>query len=259
MRRAPRTAAHGADRRSYDWRDDGHRHRSQSVHVRPSYKALEGLPIAEQRKAAAQSRAATENPCREASHARLRSSPSFASSSPAAGDQSSSRWATRRITTGFGQERCGDRDAHGCTPDEVAYDYIIEENQYCTSGGELRSRVTTSRSAKCSTTRPACSAERRRRALHLDRGIQVCPVSCWRIGGRDRRRGPLLPLEHLIKRPNQRNRRLLRSVGSWSADAGPARRREHHRFRPSAACTSRSSCTAMPARRPAFRATGRWI
>jgi hypothetical protein len=36
----------------------------------------------------------------------------------------------------------------GRTPDEVAYDYIIEENQY----------LYFPRSAKCSTTQPACLA-----------------------------------------------------------------------------------------------------
>jgi hypothetical protein len=89
------------------------------------------------------------------------------------------------------------------TPDEIAYDYIVEQNQYLFfPGGELRRGRP--RADPPNAQRPGLPArpERRRRALHLDSGFRPaefhagalgsataaadrgCPLSIWSSGKR---------------------------------------------------------------------------
>ena len=227
--------------------------------VRPSYKALENLPDRGAAQAVARSRAAAEDSRRKAFRRRGReSSPSSVSSSPAAGT-SSSPWTTHRITNRI-RKRALPRSlrAPRHTPDEVAYDYIIEREPVSVlSGGELRDGRP--RADPRDAQRPGLPArlERRRRALHLDRGFRPAEFHAGALGSRPPPRAAVAPRAS-GQAANQRNRRLLRSVGSRPARAGLARRREPHRLRPSA--TAQAGARARHAgRRPAFRATGRGI
>jgi N-acyl-D-aspartate/D-glutamate deacylase len=91
-------------------------------------------------------------------------------------------------------------DPSGRTPDEVAYDYIIEENQYLyfpvvnyVEGDHEPIREMLSD--------PACLLGLSDGGAHctsiVDSGLPSFMLAHW---GRDRRRGPRLPLEHLVKR-----------------------------------------------------------
>ena len=98
--------------------------------VRPSYKQLESLPIEEQR------RRLRDPEMRRKSWPTRRPKPkspslrSSARSSPSASTSSSS-WAIRR-TTSPARKRASprSRSAKAAAPDEVAYDYMLEDGQY---------------------------------------------------------------------------------------------------------------------------------
>jgi N-acyl-D-amino-acid deacylase len=88
----------------------------------------------------------------------------------------------------------------GRTPDEVAYDYIIEENQYLFfpvvnyAAGDhepIREMLAD----------PACLLGLSDGGAHcasiVDSGLPSFMLAHW---GRDRHRGPKLPIEHLVKR-----------------------------------------------------------
>jgi N-acyl-D-aspartate/D-glutamate deacylase len=88
----------------------------------------------------------------------------------------------------------------GRTPDEVAYDYIIEENQYLyfpvvnyVPGDHEPIREMLSD--------PACLLGLSDGGAHctsiVDSGLPSFMLAHW---GRDRHRGPRLPVEHLVKR-----------------------------------------------------------
>src|SRR5271163_4172632 len=88
----------------------------------------------------------------------------------------------------------------GRTPDEVAYDYIIEENQYLyfpvvnyVAGDHEPIREMLDD--------PACLLGLSDGGAHctsiVDSGLPSFMLVHW---GRDRRRGPRLPVEHLVKR-----------------------------------------------------------
>ena len=129
-RRGP--AAHRADRGPADRRDDGHRHRAQSVH---GAAELQGARTPADRGAAhagcAIRETAAADPRREAvARPRSRSSRSSASSSPAASTSSSS-WATRR-TTSRARRRASprSRNARAARPTRSPTTTSSRTNQY---------------------------------------------------------------------------------------------------------------------------------
>src|SRR3984893_479114 len=168
--------------------------------VRPTYKALEGLPIEEQRRR-------LRDP--ELRRKILAEKPSDAEVAKLAQFRQlvTSRW-DKFFTMGDPPDYEPDSEKSvaaiatrtGRTPDEVAYDYIIEENQYlyfpvvnCGVGAQEPIREMLND--------PACLLGLSDGGAHctsiVDSGLPSFMLAHW---GRDRRRGPRLPLEHLVKR-----------------------------------------------------------
>src|SRR5229473_935459 len=168
--------------------------------VRPSYKVLESLPIAEQRKR-------LRDP--ELRRKILAEKPSDAEVAKLAQFRQlvTSRW-DKFFTMGDPPDYEPDSDKSvaaiatrtGRTPDEVAYDYIVEENQYLyfpvvnyVAGDHEPIREMLND--------PACLLGLSDGGAHctsiVDSGLPSFMLAHW---GRDRRRGPRLPLEHLVKR-----------------------------------------------------------
>jgi N-acyl-D-aspartate/D-glutamate deacylase len=168
--------------------------------VRPTYKALEHLPIEEQRKRLLdpelRRKILAESPS-EAAVAKLSQFRQLVTS----------RWDkffTMDDPPDFepGPEKSvaaiAARTNH--TPDEIAYDYIVEQNQYLffpvvnyvTGDHEPIHRMLND---------PACLLGLSDGGAHctsiVDSGLPSFMLQHW---GRDRHRGPKLPLEHLVKR-----------------------------------------------------------
>ena len=198
--------------------------------VRLSYKALESLPIAEQRKRLRDPELRRKILAEKPSDAEVAKLSQFR-------QLVTSRW-DKFFTMGDPPDYEPDSEKSvaaiatrtGRTPDEVAYDYIIEENQYLffpvvnyvTGDHEpIREMLND----------PACLLGLSDGGAHctsiVDSGLPSFMLAHW---GRDRRRGPTAAPRASGQAANERNRRLLRSVGSRSAGAGLARRREHHRL-----------------------------
>ena len=91
-------------------------------------------------------------------------------------------------------------DRTGRTPDEVAYDYIVEENQYLYFP-VVNYVVGDHEPIREMLNDPACLLGLSDGGAHctsiVDSGLPSFMLAHW---GRDRRRGPRLPLEHLVKR-----------------------------------------------------------
>ena len=109
----------------------------------------------------------------------------------------------------------------GRTPDEVAYDYIIEESQYCLPGGQLRDGRSSAdpRNAR----RPlAARPERRRRALHLDRGFRPAEFHARAWGARSPP-APTAALEHLSSGKPARppTSSVCPTAAGWCRACGP--------------------------------------
>src|SRR5262249_10356366 len=168
--------------------------------VRPSYKALEALPIAEQRRR-------LRDP--ELRRKILAERPSAAAVAKLAQFRQliTERW-DKIFTMGDPPDYEPDPEKSvamiatrtGRTPDEVAYDYIIEEKQYLyfpvvnyVMGDHepIRERLND----------PACVLGLSDGGAHctsiVDSGTPSFMLTHW---ARDRHRGPRLPLEHLVKR-----------------------------------------------------------
>src|SRR6516165_12210036 len=168
--------------------------------VRPSYKALERLPIAEQRKRLRDPDLRRKILAEKPSDAEVAKLAQFR-------QLITKRW-DKFFAMGDPPDYEPDADMSvaaiatrtGRTPDEVAYDYIIEENQYLyfpvvnyVSGDHEPIREMLSDSA--------CLLGLSDGGAHctsiVDSGLPSFMLTHW---GRDRRRGPKLPLEHLVKR-----------------------------------------------------------
>jgi N-acyl-D-amino-acid deacylase len=168
--------------------------------VRPSYKALENLPIAEQHRR-------LRDP--ELRRKILAEKPSDAEVAKLAQFR---QLITRRWDKFFTMADPPDYEPSpdmsvaaiaartGRTPDEVAYDYIIEENQYLffpvvnyVAGDHEPIREMLGD--------PACLLGLSDGGAHctsiVDSGLPSFMLAHW---GRDRHRGPRLPVEHLVKR-----------------------------------------------------------
>ena len=255
-----RPVAHRADRRPADRRDDGHRHRAQSVHGAAELQGARKPADRRAAQAAARSRTAAENPRREA--VRRRSGEARAvppGSSPAAGTSSSS-WAIRRITSRR-RKRVLPRSPPrtGRPPDEVAYDYITEaEGQYLYFP-VVNYVVGDHEPIREMLNDPACLLGLSDGGAHctsiVDAGVPTFMLTHW---GRDRQPRAAAAARTSGQAANQRDRRFLRPVRSRPAGAGPARRRQPHRFRPPAGAEARTRARHA-GRRPAFRAARRWL
>jgi N-acyl-D-amino-acid deacylase len=168
--------------------------------VRPSYKALESLPIEEQR-------ARLRDP--EMRRRILAEKPSDAEVAKLAQFR---QYITRRFDKFFtmgnppdyepGPEKSVAAIAQrtGRTPDEVAYDYMVEENQYLYFP-VVNYTVGDHEPIREMLNDPACLLGLSDGGAHctsiVDAGTPSFMLAHW---GRDRARGPKLPLEMLVKR-----------------------------------------------------------
>ena len=110
-RRGP--AAHRADRRPADRRDDGHRHRAQSVHGAAELQGARKPAHRGAAQAAARSRDAAENPRREAVRRRDRQARAVPPARHQALGQVLHHGQSAGLRAGPGKERRRDRGAHG--------------------------------------------------------------------------------------------------------------------------------------------------
>ena len=110
-RRGP--AAHRADRRPADRRDDGHRHRAQSVHGAAELQGARKPADRGAAQAAARSRAAAENPRREAVRGRGRQARAVPPGRHQPLGQVLHHGRSAGLRAGSGEERRRDRGAHG--------------------------------------------------------------------------------------------------------------------------------------------------
>jgi N-acyl-D-amino-acid deacylase len=168
--------------------------------VRPSYKALESLPIAEQRKRLRDPELRGKILIEKPSDAEVAKLAQFR-------QLVTNRWDKFFI---MGDPPDYEPDSEmsvaaiatrtGRTPDEVAYDYIIEDDQYLffpvvnyTAGDHEPIREMLGD--------PACLVGLSDGGAHctsiVDSGLPSFMLAHW---GRDRHRGPKLPIEHLVKR-----------------------------------------------------------
>ena len=169
--------------------------------VRPSYKELESLPIAEQRKRLRDPELRRKILAEKPSDAEVAKLAQFRQLVTQRGTSSLS-WATRRITSRR-RKRASPRSrrANGRTPDEVAYDYITGgESQYLYF--PVVNYVTGDHEPILEMLNdPACLLGLSDGGAHctsiVDAGVPTFMLTHW---GRDRSRGPRLPLEHLVKR-----------------------------------------------------------
>jgi N-acyl-D-amino-acid deacylase len=168
--------------------------------VRPSYKALEGLPIPEQRKRLLDPELRRKILAEKPDAAEVAKLSQFRQLVTTRWD----KFFTMDDPPDYepGPERSvaaiAARTNH--TPDEIAYDYIVEENQYLffpvvnyvTGDHEVIREMLGD---------PACLLGLSDGGAHctsiVDSGLPSFMLAHW---GRDRRRGPRLPLEQLVKR-----------------------------------------------------------
>jgi N-acyl-D-amino-acid deacylase len=224
--------------------------------VRPSYKALEALSIAEQRKR-------LRNP--DLRRKILAEKPSEAEVAKLAQFRQliTKRW-DKFFTMGDPPDYEPDKEMSVAaiamrtarTPDEVAYDYIIEEKLYFPVVNYVAGDHEPIREMLSD---PACLLGLSDGGSHctsiVDSGLPSFMLAHW---GRDRHRGPRLPIEHLVKRQTSETADFFWPIGSWSANAWLAYRCERHRLRPSTAAQAGAS-PRYARLRPALRPTCRGI
>ena len=168
--------------------------------VRPTYKALESLPIPEQRKRLLDPELRRKILAEKPSDAEVAKLSQFR-------QLVTSRWDKFFIMDDPPDYEPGPEKSVAAiaartnhTPDEIAYDYIVEENQYLffpvvnyVEGDHEPIREMLND--------PACLLGLSDGGAHctsiVDSGLPSFMLAHW---GRDRHRGPRLPLEHLIKR-----------------------------------------------------------
>jgi N-acyl-D-aspartate/D-glutamate deacylase len=168
--------------------------------VRPSYKALESLPIAEQRQRLRDPDLRRKILAEQPSEAVVAKLAQFR-------QLVTKRW-DKFFTMGDPPDYEPDPEKSvaaiaartGRTPDEVAYDYIIEENQYLYFP-VVNYAVGDHEPIREMLGDPACVLGLSDGGAHctsiVDAGTPSFMLTHW---GRDRHRGPRLPLEHLVKR-----------------------------------------------------------
>ena len=226
--------------------------------VRPTYKTLEHLPIEEQRKRLLDPELRRKILAEKPSEAEVAKLSQFRQLVTSRWDKFFTMDDPPDYEPGPEKSVAAIAARTNHTPDEIAYDYIVEQNQYLffpvvnyvTGDHEPIHEMLND---------PACllGPERRRRALHLDRGFRPAELHAGALGPRPPPRAASAA-RATGQAANQRDRRLLRDVRPRPAGAGHARRRQPHRLRPAA--TAQAGARARHAgQRPAFRAAGRWI
>ena len=169
--------------------------------VRPSYKQLESLTHRRATQAAARPGGAAPDPRRAAVGRRSRQARAVPPARHQPLGQVLRHGRSARLRAGAGEEHRRDRRAQGRPPDEVAYDYITEADgrylyfpvvNYVTGDHEPIHEMMND---------PACLLGLSDGGAHctsiVDSGLPSFMLAHW---GRDRRRGPRLPLEFLVKR-----------------------------------------------------------
>ena len=211
--------------------------------VRPSYKALESLPIEEQRRRlrdpAMRAKILADTP----SEAEIEKLAQFRQVVAKRFDKFFVMGNPPDYEPGPEKSVAAIAQREGRTPEEVAYDYILEDGQYLyfpvvnyvtgDHGPILRNAERSGLPA-----RPV----RRRRALHLDRRCRRAELHADALGPRPRARAAAAA-GAAGQAPDQRDRRLLRPHRPRPARAGLARRRQPDRLRRDCGCTSPSSST----------------
>src|ERR1700730_11825599 len=168
--------------------------------VRPSYKALESLPIAEQRKRLRDPDLRRQILAEKPSDAEVAKLAQFRQLVTKRWDKFFTMGDPADYEPGSEMSVAAIATRTGHTPDEVAYDYIIKETQSlyfpvvnCGVGAQEPIREMLND--------PACLLGLSDGGAHctsiVDSGLPSYMLAHW---GRDRRRGPLPPLEHLVKR-----------------------------------------------------------
>ncbi len=168
--------------------------------VRPSYKALESLPIEEQRRRLRDPDMRRKILNEKPSEAEVAKLAQFRQLIVKRFDKFFTMGNPPDYEPGPEKSVAAIAAREGRTPDEVAYDYILEDGQYLyfpvvnyTVGdhGPIREMLTD----------PACLLGLSDGGAHctsiVDAGVPTYMLTHW---ARDRARGPRLPLEHLIKR-----------------------------------------------------------
>ena len=226
--------------------------------VRPSYKRLESLPIEEQRRRLRD----PEMRRKILAETAVRSRDRQARAVPPGRHQALRQVLRHGQSTGLrarpGEERRRDRAARRRSPEEVAYDYMLEDGQYLyfpvvnyvTGDHEpIREMLND----------PACllGLQRRRRALHLDHRRRPAELHAGALGPRPRARAaPAAGASG--QTADQRDRRFLRAARPRPARARAARRRQPDRLRCAAAAQARA-CPRHAGQRPALRPACRWL
>jgi N-acyl-D-aspartate/D-glutamate deacylase len=168
--------------------------------VRPSYKALEGLPIEEQRRRLRDPELRRNILAEKPSDVEVAKLAQFRQLVTSRWDKFFTMGDPPDYEPGAEKSVAAIAARTGRTPDEVAYDYIVEENQYLYF--PVVNYVTGDHEPILEMLNdPACLLGLSDGGAHctsiVDSGLPSFMLAHW---GRDRSRGPLLPLEHLVKR-----------------------------------------------------------
>jgi N-acyl-D-amino-acid deacylase len=168
--------------------------------VRPTYKALEHLPIEEQRKRLLDPELRRKILAEKPSEVEVAKLSQFRQLVTSRWDKFFTMDDPPDYEPGPEKSVAAIAARTNHTPDEIAYDYIVDQNQflffpvvnYVTGDhGPIREMLND----------PACLLGLSDGGAHctsiVDSGLPSFMLAHW---GRDRHRGPLLPLEHLVKR-----------------------------------------------------------
>ena len=168
--------------------------------VRPTYKALEHLPIEEQRKRLLDPELRRKILAEKPSEAEVAKLSQFRQLVTSRWDKFFTMDDPPDYEPGPEKSVAAIAARTNHTPDEIAYDYIVEQNQflffpvvnYVTGDHEPILEMLND---------PACLLGLSDGGAHctsiVDSGLPSYMLAHW---GRDRHRGPLLPCEHLVKR-----------------------------------------------------------
>jgi N-acyl-D-amino-acid deacylase len=168
--------------------------------VRPSYKALEGLPIAEQRMRLRDPEVRRKILAEKPSDSEVAKLAQFRQLITKLWDRFFIMDDPPDYEPAPEKSVAAIAARTGRSPDEVAYDYIIEENQYLYFP-LVNYVVGDHEPIREMLNDPACLLGLSDGGAHctsiVDSGVPSFMLTHW---GRDRHRGPRLPIEHLVKR-----------------------------------------------------------
>ena len=208
--------------------------------VRPTYKALESLPIEEQRRRLRDPEMRRKILSEQPSDAEVAKLAQFRQVMTKRFDKFFVMGNPPDYEPGPEKSVAAIAQREGRTPEEVAYDYILEDGQYLyfpvvhyVTGDHEPIREMLERS-RCPA-RPVGW----RRALHLDHRCGHAELHADPLGARSHARAAL-PLEMLVKRQTSETAEFLRPHRPRPACAGSARRREPDRLRRDADAEARA-------------------